>query len=149
MTARVVAGVDGSDASTLAVLWAAREAKLRDAGLELVCAWEVPVTGVGFGYGFAPVSDEMLKALAQGAEERLSLAAERAREEVTELDITTRVAEGPAAQALIEASRDADLLVVGSRGMGGFRGLMLGSVSAQCAHHASCPVVIVRDERAA
>jgi nucleotide-binding universal stress UspA family protein len=149
MSGRLVVGVDGSPTATLAVRWAAREATLRDASLELVSAWEVPVTGVGFGYGFAPVPDEMLKGLAQGAEELLAQAAEVAREAAPGLDLTTHVADGPAAPALIEASREADMLVVGSRGIGGFRELMLGSVSAQCAHHAACPVVIVRHERAA
>lgn len=149
MSGRLVVGVDGSQTASLAVRWAAREAMLRGVGLELVSAWEVPVTGVGFGYGFAPVSEEMLKGLAQGAEELLALAAATAREEAPDVDITTRVAEGPAAPALIDASRDADMLVVGSRGMGGFRELLLGSVSAQCAHHAACPVVIVRHEHAA
>lgn len=149
MSGRLVVGVDGSPTATLAVRWAAREAVLRDASLELVSAWEVPVTGVGFGYGFAPVPDEMLKGLVQGAEELLAKEAEQARDVAPDLDITTRVAEGPAAPALIDASRDADMLVVGSRGMGGFRELLLGSVSAQCAHHAACPVVIVRHERAA
>ena len=57
------------------------------------------------------------------------------------------VTEGPAAQALVEAAEDADLLVVGSRGHGGFTGLLLGSVSQQCAHHAPCAVVIVRKPR--
>jgi nucleotide-binding universal stress UspA family protein len=149
MSGRLLVGVDGSPTATLAVRWAAREAAMRGASLELVSAWELPVTGVGFGYGLAPVSDEMLKGLARGAEELLAQAAEEAREEAPALDITTAVAEGPAAPALIEASRDADMLIVGSRGMGGFRELMLGSVSAQCAHHAACPVVIVRHEHAA
>jgi nucleotide-binding universal stress UspA family protein len=149
MSARLVVGIDGSPTATLAVRWAAREAELRGAALELVSAWEVPVTGVGFGYGFAPVSDEMLKGLVQGAEERLAAAAEEARAVAPDVEITTRVAEGAPAPALIETSRDADMLVVGSRGVGGFHELLLGSVSAQCAHHAACPVVIVRHERAA
>ncbi|HEY7667296.1 MAG TPA: universal stress protein [Actinomycetota bacterium] len=149
MSARLVVGVDGSQTATLAVRWAAREATLRGASLELVSAWEIPVTGVGFGYGFAPIPDEMIKGLEQGAEELLAEAAEAARTEAPEIQIETRVVEGPAASALLEASKDADMLVVGSRGMGGFRELLLGSVSAQCAHHASCPVVIVRHERAA
>ena len=149
MSGRLVVGVDGSPTATLAVRWAAREANLRGASLELVSAWEVPVTGIGFGYGFAPVPEEMLKGLAKAAEELLAQAAAQAREVDPDLNITTHVAEGPAAPALIEASRDSDMLVVGSRGKGGFRELLLGSVSAQCAHHADCPVVIVRHEQAA
>jgi nucleotide-binding universal stress UspA family protein len=149
MNGRMVVGVDGSPTAALAVRWAAREAVLRGASLELVCAWEVPVTGVGFGYGFAPVSDEMLKGLEQGAEELLAQAAEEAREVAPDIEIATHVAEGAPAQALIEASRGAEMLVVGSRGVGGFHELLLGSVSAQCAHHAACPVVIVRHDRAA
>jgi nucleotide-binding universal stress UspA family protein len=149
MNERIVVGVDGSEGATMAVRWAAREAALRDAGLELVSSWEVPVTGVGFGYGLAPVPDEMLKGLSRAAEETLAAAAEQAHEEAPDLTVATQVVEGPAAPALIDASRGADLLVVGSRGLGGFRELMLGSVSAQCAHHAACPVVIVHRERPA
>ncbi len=149
MSGRLVVGVDGSQTATLAVRWAAREAKLRGAALELVSAWEIPVTGVGFGYGFAPIPDEMVKGLQQAAEELLARAAEVARTEAPEAPIETHVSEGPAASALLEASTDAEMLVVGSRGMGGFRELLLGSVSAQCAHHATCPVVIVRHVHAA
>lgn len=65
-------------------------------------------------------------------------------DEAPEFDVETRAVEGQAARVLLDASQDADLLVVGSRGLGGFRELLLGSVSQQCAHHATCPVVIVR-----
>jgi nucleotide-binding universal stress UspA family protein len=149
MSGRLVVGVDGSGTATLAVRWAAREAALRGAILELVSAWEIPVTGVGFGYGLAPIPEEMLKGLERGAEELVAAAAEIARTEAPEAVVESRVVEGPAASALLEASKDADMLVVGSRGMGGFRELLLGSVSQQCAHHAACPVVIVRHEHAA
>ena len=77
-------------------------------------------------------------------------AAERAAEAAAEdaraagVDTGVSVPDGHGADALVEASRDADLLVVGSRGHGGFVGLLLGSVSAQCAQYAACPVVIVR-----
>jgi nucleotide-binding universal stress UspA family protein len=144
MIGRLVVGVDGSETSTWAVRWAAREANLRGANLELVSAWEVPISDVGFGFGLGGVSEETLKALQQSAEEILAGAAHVVREEASDVEIETRVVEGQAADVLIEASRAAGLLVVGSRGMGGFRELMLGSVSQQCAHHATCPVVIVR-----
>jgi nucleotide-binding universal stress UspA family protein len=149
MSGRVVVGVDGSGTATLAVRWAAREATLRGAIVELVSAWEIPATGVGFGYGLAPIPEEMLKALEQGADDTVAAAAEVARAEAPDAVIETRAVDGPAVSALLEASKDADMLVVGSRGMGGFRELLLGSVSQQCVHHAACPVVIVRHEHAA
>jgi nucleotide-binding universal stress UspA family protein len=144
MGGRLVVGVDGSESATSAVRWAAREANLRGAKLELVSVWEVSVSSVGYGLGFAEISGEMLKGLEQNAEEILATAAEVAREGSPEIEIETRTVEGHAADVLVRAARDADLLVVGSRGMGGFRELLLGSVSQQCAHHATCPVVIVR-----
>ncbi len=61
------------------------------------------------------------------------------------LEIEKKVVEGQAAPALVEAAREASMLVVGSRGMGGFSGLLLGSVSQECAHHATCTLVIVRE----
>jgi len=70
--------------------------------------------------------------------------AEVATEGDRDVEISRSVVEGSAASALVAAAESADLLVIGSRGLGGFRGLLLGSVSQQCAHHASCPVVIVR-----
>ncbi len=144
MSRRLVVGVDGSETANVAVRWAAEEAKLRGATLELVAAWEIPMTDVGFGYGFAGLSDEMLKGLVKNAEEMLETAAEEAREEAPGVEIETRAVQGQAADVLVSASGEADLLVVGSRGMGGFRELLLGSVSQQCAHHAICPVVVVR-----
>ncbi len=141
---RLVVGVDGSESATSAVRWAAREAILRRAKLDLVSAWEVSVSIVGYGLGFAEMSGEMMKGLEQNAEETLAAAAEVARKGSPDIEIETRAVQGQAADVLMEAARDADLLVVGSRGMGGFRELLLGSVSQQCAHHATCPVVIVR-----
>lgn len=144
MSGRLVVGVDGSETATLAVRWAAREARLRGAKLELVSAWEIPINGLGFGYGLAAISDEVLKGLERNAEEILATAVEEARKECPDIELETRTVRGQAADVLVGASGDADLLVVGSRGMGGFRELLLGSVSQQCAHHAVCPVVIVR-----
>jgi nucleotide-binding universal stress UspA family protein len=71
-------------------------------------------------------------------------AVEAVRREHPTADVETLVVEGPAAHVLVEMSADADMLVVGSCGLGGFRGLLLGSVSLQCVHHSHCPVTVVR-----
>jgi nucleotide-binding universal stress UspA family protein len=145
MRAGVVVGVDGSATAKEAVRWAAREAELRGSQLTLVTAWEVPLSAL-YGYGFAPVSEEILDGGAEGADELLATTRREARVEFPGVEMETLAMEGNAAHVLLEASREADLLVVGSRGLGGFRELLLGSVSQQCAHHATCPVVIVRHE---
>lgn len=142
MSGRVVVGVDGSETAKKAARWAAREAKLRGMKLDLVSAWQIPT--YAYGYGFAAISEEMLKSLAERAEGYLAAALEEARAEARDVQLETIAAEGQAANVLLEVSKGADLLVVGSRGLGGFRELLLGSVSQQCAHHSSCPVVIVR-----
>ena len=143
MSERIVVGVDGSEGATSAVRWAAREARLRGAKLELVTAWQLPTYSGAFS--MASIPDELVDELAAEAERRAAEAAKEARDEGGDPDIETRVVEGPPATVLLAAARVADLLVVGSRGLGGFSELLLGSVSHQCAHHAPCPVVIVRD----
>jgi nucleotide-binding universal stress UspA family protein len=143
MSGRVVVGVDGSEAAMDAVRWAAREAKLRGMKLELVSAWEIPIYDYVGGYGFA-IPDDMTKGLAQHAEDIVAAASREARAEAHDLDVEPFAAEGRAAKVLLEVASGADLLVVGSRGLGGFRDLLLGSVSQQCAQHATCPVVIIR-----
>ena len=142
MNERIVVGVDGSETSRLATRWAANEARLRGADLELVSAWEIPT--YDFGLGLTGSSEEIMKGLLQVAQHHLDAATEEAQAGGGSLKVETRAIEGQAARVLMDASRDADLLVVGSRGLGGFRELMLGSVSQQCADHAGCPVVIVR-----
>jgi nucleotide-binding universal stress UspA family protein len=78
------------------------------------------------------------------AETALAATLQEVVPDAAEVEIERRVVEGAPAAVLVDESREADLLVVGSRGLGGFSGLLLGSVSQQCAHHAACPVVIVR-----
>ena len=78
------------------------------------------------------------------AEQMLREAVERVRSDHPAVNVETAVIEGPAAQVLVDMSAEADLLVVGSRGRGGFSELLLGSVSQQCVHHARCPVTVVR-----
>jgi len=148
MNETIVVGIDGSASARLATKWAAREADLRHADLILVSAWNMPLDG--YNFGDVPFSEEALKSLEVEAEERLAEAAEDARSVATNLWIMTQAVQGQAASVLMHASRHADLLVLGSRGLGGFRELLLGSVGQQCVNHASCPVVVVRhlNERA-
>jgi nucleotide-binding universal stress UspA family protein len=137
----VVLGVDGSEGSERALGWAAEEAKLRSAKVRVVTAWHVPA--MAYGAGFAPmVSPSLDESTRQAAETVAKAAAEELRGKGLQVDI--KVCNDQAADALIEESRNADLLVVGSRGHGGFTGLLLGSVGQQCVHHATCPVVVIR-----
>jgi nucleotide-binding universal stress UspA family protein len=137
----IVVGVDGSDPSKEALRWALEEARLRRSSLRAVNAWLYPQIG---GRGYIPselLDPELLRKTAQ---ERLDGLVDEVVGESPGVELERVVREGPAAQVLVEAAEQAELLVVGSRGHGGFAGLLLGSVSQQCAHHAPCPVVIVR-----
>jgi nucleotide-binding universal stress UspA family protein len=143
MAGLIVVGVDGSEPARLAARWAAHEAQLRAAEVLLVSAWEVPTYAFTYG-GSAGLSDQWVSALRELAETRVAEASEAIRAIADRVVVSTRVVEGQAASVLLEAADGADLLVVGSRGLGGFRELLLGSVSQQCASPATCPVVVVR-----
>jgi nucleotide-binding universal stress UspA family protein len=138
--ARIVVGVDGSKAGQAALEWAAEEGRLRRAEVEAVHVWTYPP--MTYLTGLVPAPTFAHDDLAAEAEAVL----ERACDALGESGAGLRrvVAEGAPAPTLIERARGADLLVLGSRGHGGFAGLLLGSVSQQCVHHAPCPVVIVR-----
>lgn len=137
----IVVGVDGSPGSDEAVKFAAEEARLRGAKLRLVSVWHIPTAAYG-GIGVAVVDpgDEYEEGAARCLDETM----ERFESALEGIEIERVVREGHAASVLVEESRDAALLVVGSRGHGGFVGLLVGSVSSGCAHHATCPVAIVR-----
>jgi nucleotide-binding universal stress UspA family protein len=141
----IVVGVDGSESARAALGFALDEARLRGAAVRVVGVWHVPVTA----YGGAMVAPD--PSLAGDLESQMSRVLGRALEEASDVapgvDVETVVREGAPAGVLLEEAQGAELLVVGSRGLGGFRGLLLGSVSQQCAHHAPCPVVIVRHAR--
>lgn len=137
----VVVGVDGSEGALDALRFAARQARETGARLRVVCAWHVPPAAYGAG-GLVPPWDPR-KAFRDAAAETIEEAIAALGADAEGVEVERVVAEGQAAKVLVEASRDADLLVVGSRGRGGFTGLLLGSVSQECAHHAPCPVVIV------
>jgi nucleotide-binding universal stress UspA family protein len=136
---RIVVGVDGSGASRAAVRWAAAEAKLRDAELVAVEAWEFsPLI-------FAADVPVALDELRSSVEEHLHSVVD---DEVPEgTDVTEVVVEKAPVPALLDECGPDDILVVGSRGRGGFSGLLLGSVSQQVAQHGVCPVVIIHPPR--
>ncbi len=144
----IVVGFDGSEGSLRALRWAADEGRLRSAQLRVVFAWEYPVN-LWAGAGWAIPDGAMLSDFHELAEERLERALAEAGPALDGLQVERSVIEGAAAPALLEAAKGAELLVVGSRGHGGFAGLLLGSVSQQCAHHAPCPMVIIAPEREA
>ena len=138
--AGIVVGIDGSDGSREALRFAASEATLRNEHLRVVSTWHVPTAlYAGAGSGFVtPVEEDDLSSAARQAVE-----AELAEVLGADANVEVVMREGNAAHVLIEESQSATMLVVGSRGHGGFTGLLIGSVGQQCAAHARCPVVIV------
>lgn len=141
---RIVVGVDGSETSRQALRWAAQEADNHGAELHVVHAWEVQ--GIGAGVGMTPGrrSAAAPEGQREGAEQLVSQVISEELGNHSPDKVRPSIGRGSAASVLLEASRGADLLVVGSRGVGGFAGLLLGSVSSKMANHATCPVVIVR-----
>lgn len=142
----IVVGVDGSVHSERALAWAMREAAIRHAALTVLTV-DQAVTSVATGnpedYGEDQSGLEQARA---SAEEVVQKAADELGEQRPD-SVTVRVVHDSPASALIDASQDADMLVVGSRGNGGFARLMMGSVSTQVTHHAACPVVVIPHDR--
>ena len=132
----IVVGVDGSEQSLAALNWAIAEARLRNGHVRLITAWYYPPMASTVGDGV--IDDSFRQAAELVKVDALKAVA------AAGVDVTGEVVENSPATALLEAAKDADLLVVGSRGHGGFAGLLLGSVSAQVIHHAPCPVLVVR-----
>jgi nucleotide-binding universal stress UspA family protein len=133
-TGRIVVGVDGSPESELALRWAAQQARLTGRELHAVIAWRVPVT---YSVTVGPEHD-----WAADSQHALDAAVARALGEQDAAGVVHDVVEDYPAGALLRAAEDADLLVVGCRGRGGFTGMLLGSVSRHVAVHAPCPVVV-------
>ena len=140
----IVVGVDGSTGSRVALRWAARTAEARGDALRAVTAWHYPArAGSPIGPTELPAaeemdrqSDERLRAVLR---EELDAAAER---------VEVEVGRGPTASVLLGAAArpGVAMLVLGARGLGGFDGLLLGSVSQQCVEHSPCPIVVLRGE---
>lgn len=137
-TGRIVVGVDGSSSSLEALSWAARLADLTDSVLEVVTTWEWPAS---YGWAVPVPADFDPEADVQ---RMLESAVAHVRAAYPGLRIDPRVVSGHPAPVLVEASKGADLLVVGSRGHGEFVGMLLGSCSEHCATNAHCPVLIYR-----
>jgi nucleotide-binding universal stress UspA family protein len=133
---RIVVGVDGSPPAARALEWAVAEAQRGGGALRLVTAWVFPMA---LGYAFTTTVEEVRRA----AQDVLDRAAAHVRDVAPGVAVDTECTEQLPAPALVAAAKGADLLVVGSRGRGGFEGLLLGSVSQYCARHATCVVVVV------
>jgi nucleotide-binding universal stress UspA family protein len=138
MTGRVIVGVDGSEASRRALRWAADYAVAVGSRIEAIAVWEMPAT---YGWISSARDETPTEAALKGLESVVGdVVGATPHVELT-------VARGHAAFVLVEASKRADLLVLGSRGMGGFKGMLLGSVSHYCVQHADCPVVVFRNDK--
>jgi nucleotide-binding universal stress UspA family protein len=137
---RVVVGVDGSDPSREALHWAAAEAAARDADLDVVQAWGLPVS-VASPYDGIPDIEQF------EAGERELLRETMRDPALKGLRATGHLVAGGASRALLERAGGAALVVVGSRGRGRLLGAILGSTSRQVVHHATCPVVVLRDDK--
>jgi nucleotide-binding universal stress UspA family protein len=159
-TGTVVVGVDGSVGAQEALDFATAEARLRKAPLRIVHAWnygyningpgaymgETGLKGMAAGYMGSVGYDS--RELRRSTENKIKKALGKVAQQATDLKIERQVVEGGSAEILLGAVAKDDLLVVGSRGHGGFAGLLLGSVSQQCVEHAQCPVVIVHPPKA-
>lgn len=141
-----VVGVDGSAGSVEALRFAIGEARLHGAKVKVVNAWHVPAIVYEAGWAATPID---LSVYPKSAQEVLDKTLEDAGAAESGVEVTTVVRKGQPADAICEEAKGADLLIVGSRGFGGFRGLLLGSVSQQCAHHAPCPILIVPNRTSA
>jgi nucleotide-binding universal stress UspA family protein len=137
---RIVAGVDGSTGSKNALRWAAHIARLVGGRLDVVAAWDYPpLYGLTAAPEFEFPEHDIEQSLARTVDEVLG--------DARPGDLRIKALAGPPAEILVTVSHGAYLLVVGSRGGGGFGGLRLGSVSDRVAEHAECPVLVVHDEQ--
>ncbi|WP_422769256.1 universal stress protein [Plantactinospora sp. WMMC1484] len=145
-TEQIVVGVDGSPEADLALRWAATRARHTQATLRLVHAYAVPLPVPAMPVAAVTAASVSPDDYVRAGEAILGAAAERAGRYADGVEVRTELRVGGAAQALIDAAPVGGLVVVGSRGLGGFSGLLLGSVGVQVSSHARCPTVVVRTE---
>src|SRR5262245_31681801 len=148
----IVVGVDGSEGGAAALEFAAEESALRKARLRIVSAWDVPMGIPGdsaLGGGFAPPLDGATwDALRNRAQQVADDAVATVKRLQPSLEMEALAVAGQPADVLLAQGADAELIVIGRRGLGGFKSLLLGSISQQVVHHASCPVVVVNEPAA-
>ena len=137
---KVVVGVDGSKSSLVALEWAAKYAEALHLKVRAVSAYHYPVD---YGYAYTLPADVDFAA---DAKTELMATVEELKKKHPTVEFEAEIVNAPPAQALIDDSKSAALLVIGSRGHGGFAGMLLGSVSSHCISHAHCPVVVLRGE---
>ncbi len=139
---RIVVGVEGSGYARAALIWAFEEAALRDSIVEVATAYAPTYVPAAPDLGYVPLdSYDLINEVERMQGEVIDSALEAAGH--PEVEIVRTLTKGRAADTLLQAAKDADLLVVGNRGRGGFAGLRLGSVSQSIAHHSPCPLVII------
>jgi nucleotide-binding universal stress UspA family protein len=140
----IVVGTDGSESATRAVQWAAREAVLRHCPLEIVNTYTWPLSGYPDGLIVSNDLHDALQANSRKMVDDAKQAAEEVMSSVPELAVSTTATAGNAQQALRKLSQEAELMVLGSRGLGGFTGLLMGSIAVALTSQAGCPVTVVR-----
>ncbi len=142
---RIVVGVEGSGGARAALRWAIKEARHRNAFVDVVTAYSTTYVPASPDFNYVPLDPIDLEAEVKRMQDSI-IDEVLAEVDAGGVEIRRRMIRGRAADTLIAESDNAAMLVVGSRGRGGFRGLLLGSVSQQIAQHGSCPVVIVRPD---
>jgi nucleotide-binding universal stress UspA family protein len=142
----IVVGIDGSPNSERALDWAMKQAAAVQAPLTVIAVHEVPKSYWGGIPVIGPADEALLANLRQAAEEMTQRAASRLGD-AGPASVTVRAVSGFVVKELVDASQDADLVVVGARGVGGFTRMVMGSVSNEVVQHSACPVVIVPHKR--
>lgn len=142
----VVVGFDNSEPAAEALVYAADQAARRGVGLRIVTAFGIVVTDLGLGMS-APWDAELVESVQQTAQREAEAGADQVRADHPDLAVETVVEPGPAAAVILEHTGDASLVVIGSRGGGGFMGMLLGGTSREVATHCPAPTVVVRQGR--
>lgn len=138
----IIVGIDGSTRSRQALEWAVDEAAVRHAPLTVLTVHQALASYWG---GPVLADQDLAVREREAAQQETDSVLEKVGEEARPPSVTVRAVIGVPAEELLRAAEGADLLVVGSRGAGGFASLVMGSVSSQVAHHARCPVAVIRD----